>query len=64
VINPEQDYELGKMNSIEYGWNGSTVDKQISDIIGCGFELVRVARNYDDNQMPYIMVFRKSNGPC
>jgi len=63
VINPEQDYELGKINSIEYGWNGSTVEKQISDIIDCGFELVRVARNYDDNQMPYIMVFRKSSSP-
>lgn len=63
VINPEQDSELGKILAIEYGWNGSTVDKQISDIIDCGFELVRISRNYDNDQMPYIMVFRKSDGP-
>jgi len=59
VVNPDQDYEYGKLLNIEYGWNGSTVEKQISDIIDCGFELIRVARNYDDVEKPYFMVFKK-----
>jgi HEAT repeat protein len=59
VINPEQDYEYGKFLSVEYGWNMSTIDRQISDIIGCGFELVRLARNYDSAELPYMMMFRK-----
>ena len=33
--------------SIEHGWNMATIDRQISDIIDCGFELVRIARNYE-----------------
>jgi HEAT repeat protein/SAM-dependent methyltransferase len=59
VINPEQDYEYGKILSIEHGWNMSTIDRQISDIIGCGFELIRLARNYDSAELPYVMVFKK-----
>ena len=59
VINPDQDYEYGKMLSVEYGWNVSTIDRQISDIIACGFELVSIARNYDSGELPYFMVFRK-----
>ncbi len=60
VINPEQDYEYGKLLSIEHGWNMATIDKQISVIIDCGFELVKMARNYDHHELPYIMVFKKN----
>ncbi len=59
VINPEQDYEYGKLLAIENGWNMSTIDRQISDIIACGFELVRIARNFESEEQPYMMVFRK-----
>ena len=59
VINPEQDYEYGKFLAIENGWNMSTIDRQISDIIDCGFELVRIARNFDFIEQPYVMVFKK-----
>lgn len=60
VINPRQDdYEY--LNSIreKYGWNASPLEKQISDIIDCGFELIRISRNYDGYEQPYIMVFKK-----
>jgi SAM-dependent methyltransferase len=63
VINPEQDYEYGLELRDKYGWNCSTIERQISDIIDCGFCLIRVARNYEDNQQPYIMVFRKGQSP-
>ncbi|MCP4313653.1 MAG: hypothetical protein GY790_20560 [Bacteroidetes bacterium] len=59
VINPDQDSDFGKLLSIEYGWNMATVEREISDIIDCGFELVGIARNYDSNELPYIMVFKK-----
>ncbi len=59
VINPDQDYEYGKLLSIEYGWNMATVAMEISDIIECGFELIGIARNYDYHELPYIMVFKK-----
>jgi SAM-dependent methyltransferase len=60
VINPQQDdYEY--LNSLreKYGWNTSPFEKQISDIIDCGFELIRISRNYDGYEQPYIMVFKK-----
>jgi SAM-dependent methyltransferase len=59
VINPDLEYEYGKLLSVEFGWNGSTIDREISEIIQCGFELVSMARNYDSFEQPYIMVFRK-----
>jgi SAM-dependent methyltransferase len=59
VINPEQDYDYGKLLNIEYGWNMAPVDREISEIIDCGFELVRIARNYDHFEQPYILVFKK-----
>ncbi|MEN8229248.1 MAG: HEAT repeat domain-containing protein [Bacteroidota bacterium] len=59
VINPDQDYKYGKLLFTEYGWNMATVERQISDIIDGGFELVGIARNYDDSEHPYIMVFKK-----
>ena len=60
VMNPEQDYEYGKELRAAYGWNGSTLEKQISDIIDCGFTLIKFARNYEDNELPYIMIFTKN----
>ena len=59
VINPEQDYDHAPTLTLKYGWNASTVDREVSDIIDCGFELVRIARNYEYFELPYIMVFRK-----
>ncbi len=59
VINPDQDYEKGKALALEYGWNVSTVEKQISDIISFGFELVGISRNYESDELPYMLVFRK-----
>ena len=50
IINPEQDYEYGLELRESYGWIGSTVEKQIDDIIACGFRLIRFTRNYEDNQ--------------
>jgi len=60
VINPEQDYEYGLEVRASYGWNGSTVEQQIDDIIACGFMLIRFTRNYEDYQQPYLMVFQKN----
>lgn len=59
VINPEQDYEYGLELRAKYGWNGSTLEKQISEIIECGFMLINIARNYNNNEQPYIMIFKK-----
>jgi len=41
------------------GWNASPLDKEISDIIDCGFDLKRISRNYEGFEQPYIMVFKK-----
>ena len=62
VVNPQsEDYEYLKYLSEQYGWNASPLEKEISDIIDCGFELVRISRHWyaegEDN--PYVMVFRK-----
>lgn len=59
VINPEVDYEYAKTLTPKYGWNASTIETQISDIIEFGFELLKITRNYDDPEHPYIMVFKK-----
>lgn len=60
VINPEQDYEYGLELRDTFGWNGSTVEQQIDEIIACGFILIRFTRNYEDMQQPYMMVFQKN----
>ncbi len=60
VVNPQSDdYEY--MNSLrqKYGWNASPLEKQITDIIDCGFELIQISRNYDGYEQPYIMVFKR-----
>lgn len=59
VINPDQDYKYGLELQKKKGWNGSTVEKQISDIIACGFVLTHFTRNYQDNEQAFMMVFRK-----
>ena len=62
VINPPQDEdEFTKSLRQDYGWNASPLEKQITDIIDCGFELRRVYRNYDAGgyNTPYMMVFKK-----
>jgi len=64
VINPQNDdYEFLKSRRQKYGWNASPLEKEISDIIDCGFELIRISRNwnYEGYENPYIMVFRKRN---
>ena len=62
VINPPQDEdEYTKSIRQKYGWNASPLEKQITDIIDCGFELMQISRNYDVDgyHQPYIMVFKK-----
>jgi hypothetical protein len=63
VINPQSDdYEYLKYLREQFGWNASPLEKEISDIIDCGFELIKISRNWyseeDDN--PYILVFKQS----
>ena len=63
VINPEiEESEHIKSLREETGWNASTLEKQIDDIISCGFSLVRIARNHDAGEYnePIIMIFRKT----
>jgi SAM-dependent methyltransferase len=59
IINPGIDYESGKMLKAEHGWNSSPIEKQISDIIDCGFELIKFSRNYESPEKPFIMIFKK-----
>jgi hypothetical protein len=59
IINPGIDNEEGKVLTAEHGWNASPLERQISDIIDCGFELIRLSRNYESPESPYIMIFKK-----
>ena len=59
IVNPGIDKETGKTMTAEHGWNASPIEKQISDIIECGFELIRLSRNYESPEKPYIMIFKK-----
>ena len=61
IINPAIDIETGKVMNAEHGWNASPIERQISDIIECGFELIRLSRNYESRERPYIMIFKKKN---
>jgi SAM-dependent methyltransferase len=61
IINPNIDYESSKQLTSEHGWNASPIEKEISDIIGCGFELVQISRNNYCCELPYIIVFKKKN---
>ncbi len=59
VINPNINYEREPPRNNE--WNRAPIEKEISDIIDCGFELLRVSRNYNSPELPFIMVFKKKN---
>ena len=61
IINPNIDYESGKQLTSERGWNASPVEKEISDVLGCGFELIQISRNNYCCENPYILVFKKKN---
>jgi len=61
IINPDIDFESGKQLNLKYGWNASPIEKEISDIIECGFELIRISRNNFCYDQPYIMVFKKKD---
>jgi len=61
IVNPDIDMESSKDLTLTYGWNASPIERQISDIIDCGSELVRLSRNYERGDSPYIMVFKKRN---
>ena len=59
IINPNLDFETSKQLTLDHGWNASTLEKQISDILGCGFELIQISRNNYCCENPYILVFKK-----
>lgn len=59
IINPNLDYESSIQLTSDHGWNASPLEKQISDILGCGFELIQISRNNYCCEKPYILVFKK-----
>lgn len=59
VINPNINYE--SEITFNNGWNRAPIEKEISDIIDCGFELIRISRNYNNPELPFIMVFKKKD---
>jgi SAM-dependent methyltransferase len=59
IINPNIDYESSIQLTPEHGWNASPLEKQISDILRCGFELIQISRNNYCCENPYILVFKK-----
>jgi hypothetical protein len=61
IINPDIEYESGIQLTTEHGWNASPIEKEISDILTCGFELIQISRNNYCCENPYILVFKKSN---
>jgi SAM-dependent methyltransferase len=64
IINPDVPInDLTKSLKAEYGWNESSIDKEINDIIECGFELISKSKYSYTNELgnPYIMVFKQKN---
>jgi SAM-dependent methyltransferase len=61
IVNPNLSYESSKILTAEHGWNASPIEEQISDIIECGFELIKISRNNEGPENPYIIVFKKKN---
>jgi SAM-dependent methyltransferase len=59
IVNPNLSYESSKILTAEHGWNASPIEEQISDIIECGFELIKISRNNEGPENPYIIVFKK-----
>jgi protein-L-isoaspartate O-methyltransferase len=63
VINPAvEESEYTNTLREKYGWNVSPLEKQINDIIDCGFELRQIRKNYEAGEynQPIIMVFHKT----
>jgi protein-L-isoaspartate O-methyltransferase len=62
VVNPQySDYSNIDFQRREYGWNASPLEKEITDIINCGFELINISRNEGGVDNPYLMVFKIKN---
>lgn len=61
IINPNIDYESSIQLMTRQGWNSSPVEKEISDILSCGFELIQISRNNYCCENPYILVFKKKS---
>jgi protein-L-isoaspartate O-methyltransferase len=61
IINPNIEYESSKQLTLEHGWNASPIEKEISDILGCGFELIQISRNNYCCENPYILVFKRKS---
>jgi hypothetical protein len=61
IINPNIDYESVNQLNSEHGWNTSPIEKEISDILGSGFELIQISINNYCCENPYIFVFKKKN---
>jgi SAM-dependent methyltransferase len=62
VVNPQYgDYDNLDFQRKEYGWNASPLETEISNIISCGFELIKISRRINDSDDPYIMVFKIKN---
>jgi len=61
IINPDIEYEYSIQLTTEHGWNASRIEKEISDILACGFELIQISRNNYCCENPYILVFKKKS---
>jgi SAM-dependent methyltransferase len=62
VVNPQYgDYDDLDYQRKEYGWNAYPLEREISNIISCGFELTRISRTMNDSDDPYILVFKLKN---
>jgi hypothetical protein len=61
IVNPNISSDTGSKLTAKYGWNASPIEKQISDIIQCNFELINISRNIISSEKPYIMIFRKKS---
>jgi ubiquinone/menaquinone biosynthesis C-methylase UbiE len=59
IINPDIEIENSKSLNKQYGWNASPIDKEISDVIECGYELINVKRNYLNEEVPFVLIFKK-----
>lgn len=59
IINPNIDFDSSKQQTSLHGWNASPIETEISDILGCGFELIQISRNNYCCENPFILVFKK-----
>jgi len=60
IINPNSS-EYGASLTAEHGRNGSPIEKQISYILHCDFDLINISRYIIGGEKPYIMVFKKNH---